>query len=75
MPNYIEGTNQKGTTHGAAFAYDIHVPLFFYGYNITKGNTNLPVNITDIAPTISSILKIEFPNGCFGNPVKMKAKK
>ena len=27
------------------------------------------VNVKDIAPTISSILEISFPNGCTGNPL------
>ncbi len=75
LPNYIESTNKKGTTHGAAYSYDTHVPLFFYGYNIAPGTHNSPINITDIAPTISSILKIEFPNGSLSNPIHLQTTK
>ncbi|MCX6189531.1 MAG: alkaline phosphatase family protein [Bacteroidetes bacterium] len=75
LPNYIESANKKGTTHGAAYSYDTHVPLFFYGYNIAPGTNNSPINITDIAPTISSILKIEFPNGSLSNPIHLQTTK
>ena len=36
---------------------------------IKKGKTDRLVNIKDIAPTISSLLGISFPNGCTGNPI------
>ncbi len=60
----------KGTTHGAPYSYDTHVPLIFYGAGVKKGETVERVEITDIAPTISQLLNIEYPNGCIGNPVK-----
>lgn len=44
-------------------------PLVFFGGNIKKGKTDRFVNIKDIAPTISSLLGISFPNGCTGNPI------
>lgn len=75
LPNYIESTNKRGTTHGAPYSYDTHVPLYFYGFNITPGSSNLPVNITDIAPTISALIKIEFPNGCLSNPINLESTK
>ncbi|MBC7864660.1 MAG: alkaline phosphatase family protein, partial [Bacteroidia bacterium] len=60
---------KKGTTHGAPYSYDTHVPLIFYGAGIKKGETVKRVEITDIAPTIAQILSIEYPNGCIGNPI------
>jgi len=60
---------KKGTTHGAPYSYDTHVPLIFYGAGIKKGETVKRVEITDIAPTISQLLNIEYPNGCIGNPI------
>jgi len=58
-----------GSTHGSAQSYDTHVPLLFYGYGINKGETAERTEITDIAPTISSLLHISFPNSATGNPI------
>lgn len=61
--------HSKGTTHGASYSYDTHVPLIFYGMNIKQGSTFNKVNIVDIAPTISMMLHISFPNGTTGKPL------
>lgn len=54
---------KTGTTHGSGYNYDTHIPIMFYGGNISKGKmVKRPVNITQIAPTLSSILKIQEPN-------------
>jgi len=52
-----------GTTHGSPNSYDTHVPLLFYGWHIPKGETHVKKQITQIAPTLSQLLKIPFPNG------------
>ena len=67
---YFDAVMKKGTTHGAEFSYDTHVPLFFMGWGIKKGSTVDSVDITDIAPTICTLLNIPFPNGCVGNPIE-----
>jgi predicted AlkP superfamily pyrophosphatase or phosphodiesterase len=67
---YFDAYMQKGTTHGAEFSYDTHVPLLFMGWGIKPGSTVESINITDIAPTICSLLNIPFPNGCTGKPIK-----
>lgn len=58
-----------GTTHGAAYSYDTHVPVIFYGHSIKKGSTLNYYRITQIAPTISDIIKINYPNGCTDDPI------
>lgn len=68
-PAWMEFHN-KGTTHGASYSYDTHVPLLFYGSGITKGSTIKKVNIVDIAPTISMMLHMSFPNGTTGIPLE-----
>lgn len=68
-PAWMEYHN-KGTTHGASYSYDTHVPLLFYGQSIPKGNTVKKVNIVDIAPTISMMLHMSFPNGTTGKPLE-----
>jgi len=60
---------KRGTTHGAPYAYDTHVPLIFYGWKIRRGSSMRPVNITDAAPTVSALLGIPFPNGATGQPL------
>ena len=66
QPNYIS-YGPTGSTHGSALNYDTHVPLLFYGFGIKQGNTFQKTEITDIAPTISALLGISFPNGSSNN--------
>lgn len=69
-PNWITRDVVVGTTHGSGYTYDTHVPVIFYGWGIKKGSSVAYHPITDIAPTLSMLLKIKLPSGCTGNPVK-----
>lgn len=62
--------SKKGTTHGSGYAYDTHVPLLFYGNGIKHGSTLKKTVITDIAPTLSALLDISFPNASTGEPLE-----
>lgn len=67
---------KKGTTHGAAYSYDTHVPLLFYGAGIKKGESWNYTRITQIAPLLAELLKINKPNGCMDDaPDKLHRKK
>ena len=68
-PGFIS-YSKTGSTHGSGFNYDTHVPLIFYGFGINKGETLERTEITDVAPTISSLLNISFPNGAIGTPIE-----
>ena len=59
-------SDHTGTTHGSPYNYDTQVPLLWYGWNIKQGNTTRKIDITDIAPTVSTFLHINFPSGCTG---------
>ncbi len=59
-----------GTTHGSGYNYDSHVPILFYGKGIKKGTSKRKVAISDIAPTLSNLLKIGFPNGATGTIIE-----
>ena len=59
---YLESI-ETGTTHGTPNSYDTNVPLLFYGWHVPKGESNKKVYITEIAPTLSKMLKISTPNG------------
>lgn len=60
----------KGTTHGASYSYDTHVPVIFYGAGVPKGSSLKKVNVVDIAPTVSMMLHMSFPNGTTGKPLE-----
>ncbi len=64
-----------GSTHGSGYNYDTHVPLIFYGNGINKGYSNTYYPITDIAPTLSVLLGIEFPDGNTGRVIEEVLKK
>lgn len=59
----------KGTTHGASWAYDTHVPLLFWGWHVRHGESPADVHITDIAPTVARFLHIQEPSGTSGSPL------
>lgn len=61
--------SRTGSTHGSSQSYDTHVPLLFYGAGINNGTSAQRTHIIDIAPTVSSLLGISFPNGATGNPI------
>lgn len=69
-PAWFEGTWPQGTTHGSPYTYDTSVPVLFYGYGIKPGSSVSYHAITDIAPTLSVLMKIKYPSGCTGQPVK-----
>jgi predicted AlkP superfamily pyrophosphatase or phosphodiesterase len=69
LPGWLD-IQETGTTHGAAYTYDTHVPLIFFGSGIKKGESVKPYYITEIAPTISILLNNPFPNGCTSKPIK-----
>ena len=69
-PQWYSGKqDSKGTTHGTWASYDAHIPAVFMGWGIKQGKSVREIHMTDIAPTISSILKIEEPNGNIGIPI------
>jgi predicted AlkP superfamily pyrophosphatase or phosphodiesterase len=61
--------NRTGTDHHSGYNYDTHVPLLFFGKGINHGSTLKRTDIVDIAPTISALLGISFPNGSIGMPL------
>lgn len=67
-PGWIDG-GATGTTHGAGYAYDTHIPLLFYGWKIKPGNTKRETHMTDISATLAALLRIQQPSGCIGDPI------
>lgn len=69
QPGWIESFTNSGTTHGLWNPYDAHIPLIWYGWGINKGKTNRETYMTDIAPTIAALLKIQMPGGTIGKVI------
>jgi arylsulfatase A-like enzyme len=65
---YVDGFN-TGTSHGVLYNYDAHIPLLLFGNGIKNGVVNSPTYMTDIAPTISTLLGIQMPSGAIGKPI------
>ena len=73
-PGFIENS-MTGTTHGSVYSYDTHVPGIFFGFGVEHGESYVPYKITDIAPTVTSICHLPFPNACTGEPIIEAMKK
>ena len=71
MPGWMEGSESKETvaTHGSSFNSDTNIPLIWFGAGIQNGHSYVHYNITDIAPTVSALLRIINPTAAIGNPI------
>lgn len=68
-PAWYSGSGPTGATHGTLSPDDTHIPFVLMGWGIKQGKSNVPYNMTDIAPTISGLLRIQEPNGNIGKAV------
>jgi predicted AlkP superfamily pyrophosphatase or phosphodiesterase len=68
-PGWVE-RNGNITSANSPYDYDSHVPLIFYGWKAKRKSVLTPVYINDIAPTLSILLGITWPNGATGSPIK-----
>jgi hypothetical protein len=69
QPAWLESYSRTGSTHGAWNPYDTHIPLIFMGWNIHPGTSASRIQMTDIAPTLATLLHIQVPNGNIGTPI------
>lgn len=72
-PNWME-YHKTGTTHGSPYSYDTRVPMLWYGWKVQHGESAQPYYIDDIAPTVSWMLNIPFPNATSGKPIAIPLK-
>jgi predicted AlkP superfamily pyrophosphatase or phosphodiesterase len=73
QPNWME-YSRTGTTHGSPWCYDTRVPMLWYGWKIQSGQTSSSFYIDDIAPSLSILLDITFPNATTGKPARIPLK-
>lgn len=64
----IDENNKKSEEHHRYCV--IPAPLFFLGNNIVKDSIYRTIQVTEIAPSISYILRIRPPNGCKALPLR-----
>jgi predicted AlkP superfamily pyrophosphatase or phosphodiesterase len=55
-----------GTTHGAPYSYDTHVPLAFYGSVFKPGIYRTHAEPVDLAPTLTNLLGTDRPSHSVG---------
>jgi hypothetical protein len=58
-----------GSSHGTWYAYDTHIPFVLMGWGIKPGTLGRQVYMSDIAPTICNLLKIQMPSGATGTAI------
>lgn len=68
LPGWVEYSDHI-TNHNSPYDYDSHVPLIWYGWSVNRTSVFRRVNITDIAATLSAIMRIPLPNACSGEPL------
>ena len=64
-PGWVERSNHA-TAHNSAYPYDTRVPLIWYGWNVRRNLIIRPIDMTDVATTISAMLNIMVPNAATG---------
>jgi predicted AlkP superfamily pyrophosphatase or phosphodiesterase len=68
-PFTIPSTGKTGTTHGAPFSYDTHVPVLFYGQGFKPGRYADAFSVNDLVPTLCAVLRMNEPSGSTGKPL------
>jgi len=68
-PQWFSGY-KTGTTHSSIYAYDTHVPLLFFGWNVKPKEINQRTSISDISSTLANWLKINEPSGSIGKVIQ-----
>ncbi len=66
---WVEREEGSVTNHNSPYEYDSHVPLIWYGWTVNRSTVTRKVNMADIAPTLSSLCNVPYPNACAGEPL------
>ena len=67
-PGWVE-RSQWATSHNSSYPYDVQVPLIWYGWKVKRDMIVRPVDMTDVAPTIASMMNIMPPNAATGKVI------
>jgi hypothetical protein len=61
MQPYFVHAGSSGTTHGAPWRYDSHIPLIFLGAGMKHDTVNRRIHVAALAPTVSRVLGLPEP--------------
>jgi len=67
-PGWVEKSDDKIFSN-SFYPNDIQVPLMWYGWKIKRKTISRPIDMIDVAPSISVFLNLPFTNACFGHPI------
>ena len=73
LPGWLEIGNRGMRAYykqSSPYRYDAHVPLIWYGWKIPAKKIVRPIQINDIAVTISRLLKVAYPSGATGTAIE-----
>lgn len=70
MPGWLE-VDDNAASVGETDALVSYLPLYFYGWKIAQQTITTKHQITDIAPTLSDILQIAYPNATIGTSIRL----
>jgi hypothetical protein len=65
-PWIVAQPEPDGTIHGSPWAYDQQVPILWYRAGIRPGRYGDEAFVSDIAPTLSALLRVARPTGARG---------
>lgn len=70
--NWMFGSSTSIATHGSPHEYDTHVPILMYGPKWVKaGRVDAQVEVVDIAPTLSRMLRVAAPPSAEGRALPL----
>jgi len=69
LPGWVERSLWV-TGHNSGNPYDTQVPLIFYGWNVPRNVITRPIDMTDVAPTIATMMNIMVPNAATGRIIE-----
>jgi len=70
-PGWTENSSEANVEDSKISAYrdHTHVPLIWYGWKTKNTEVTSPISMTDIAPTLSNIMDVSYPNASTGKPI------
>ncbi len=66
-PGWVETSSESAAN--SSYSYDTHVPLAFYGWRVKRKTISSLVDMTDVAPTLSTLVGIPQPNAASGKTI------